>query len=236
MRGDLTDAIFAFLLRLATWFVLGALIGAGMTRCAMAQTIFAHGFEEPGSGGGEVDACLDPLVMPAGFAHRSKTWGAAFTTPGVQPQATYPNSSGYPVPVPGYEWFTRYQVGFYRLYLKSDFVAIGFVAQPNQDVTMTWDTAQSAPNYGMPRPASAMFVGVSPCPWDARANLLCSKVSGQDSLFMTTRFGSACPLIAGETYYINILMADPQNGFAHTCQDVPNSQNGCDVQMVSRGQ
>jgi hypothetical protein len=218
------------------WILCPLILLALLVRCASAESIFAHGFEETGAGGGEVDACLDPLVMPAGYAHRSKTWVAAFTTPGSPTPAAYPNSSGYPVPVPGYEWFTRYQVGFYRLYLKSDFVAIGFVAQANTDISMTWDTAQSAPNYGMPRPANAMFVGVSPCPWDARPSLLCSKVSGQDSLFLTTRFGSACPLIAGETYYINVVMADPQDGFAHTCSETaPNSANGCDVQMVHSG-
>jgi hypothetical protein len=220
---------------LVGWLLV--LVGAAaLCSTARGQTIFANGFEVPGEPGGEVDACLDPLVAPAGFALKHKTWVKAFTTPGSPNPAIYPNSSGYPVPVPGYESFTRYQSGWYRLYTKTDFIAIGFVAQPDLDVTLTWDTAQSGPNYGMPRPADAMFVNISPCPWDGRSSFLCSRTSGLDSLFMTTRFGAACPLIAGETYYINVVMADPSNGFQHTCSTTAaNSADGCDVQMVSRG-
>jgi hypothetical protein len=225
------DFLWAVARFVVVWIFCPLILLALMVRCATADTIFAHGFEEPGSGG--ADVCPEP---PAGFALRSKTWVAAFTTPGSPQPAMYPNSSGYPVPVPGYESFTRYQQGWFRFYRKTDFVAIGFVAQPNQSVTLTWDTAQSGPNYGMPRPANAMFVGISPCPWDARPSVLCSRMSGLDSLFYTTRGGSACPLIAGETYYINVLMADPSNGFAHTCSETAaNSADGCDIQMVSRG-
>lgn len=223
-------------LDLIGWLLV--LVGLTIFACELRaqDRIFASGFEE-GAPGGEIDPCLDPLVMPAGFALKAKTWVDAFSRPGGTPAAQYPNSVGNPVPVPGYEWFRRLQVGQYQFYTKGQFVAIGFVAQANTTVDLTWDTAQSGPNYSTPRPADSMFVGVSACPWDARPTLLCSRTSGLDSLFLTSKFGeSACPLIAGQTYYINVLMADPSNGFADTCSTTAsNSAEGCDVQMRHSG-
>lgn len=214
------------------WIVCPLILLAVLVRCASAEPIFAHGFEEPGAGG--ADPCDDPLATPEGWVLKTKSWELAFTTPGTRPFSVYPNSSGFPVPVPGYE---QYPGNKYR---KGEIVSIPFVALPETSVRMTWDTAQSGPNYRQPRPAYGLFVGVSACPWDVRPTLSCSRMSGLDTLVYSTveAASGACQLIAGQTYYITVVMADPRDGLEpdeHTCQDVPNSQDGCDVQMVSRG-
>jgi hypothetical protein len=208
-------------------------------RGATLERIFADGFEE-GEPGGPVDPCLDPLVMPAGWLLKQKTWVAAFSNPSGTPQATYPNSVGFPVPVPGYEQWHR--SGNHKYYLKGQIVAIGFVAEAGTTVDITWDGAQSGPNYTMPRPARMMHFTLSVCPWDVRPTVLCSLTAGAGSLFHSTRTditGSFCPLIAGNTYYLNAVMADPNDGLTpgeHTCSDTaPNSANGCDVQMRHTG-
>lgn len=223
--------------------VLGALalvvlvLDPRVARAQGADRIFADGFETVEVGG--ADPCVHPLVMPAGWALESKSWVAAFSNPSGTPQATYPNSVGFPVPVPGYKQWHR--SGFHSYYLKGQIVAIGFVAQPNQSVDITWDTAQSGPSYTMPRPADMMFVGVDPCPWSVKPTVLCSVTAGAGSLFHTTKTnsGGGCPLIAGATYYLNIVMADPTDGLTpgeHTCSvTAANSANGCDVQMRHSG-
>lgn len=200
---------------------------------ANGESIFGDGFEVPVP----IDHCDHPLVSPEGFALKTKSWVDAFSTPGTT-NAVYPNSVGSPVPVPGYEWFRRYQSGQYQFYTKGQIVAIPFVALPETTVDMTWDTAQAGPNYGTPRPADAMFVGISPCAWDLRSDPKCSRMSGLDSLFYTTRegSGSVCKLDPGGTYYINVVMADPQNSLLPTCStSSPNSADGCDVQMRHTG-
>lgn len=208
------------------------------TRAQDADRIFANGFEEDAAGGGEI-SCTDPSVVPAGFALKSKTWTDAFSMPGTSSNV-FPNSAGTPVPVPGYEWFRRYQQGQYQFYTKGQFISIGFVMEANLDISMTWDTAQSGPNYGTPRPADSMFIGISPCPWDQRVFAGCTRISGLDSLFGSSKPGVnpafVCPLLAGVTYYLNVLMHDPLNDFAHTCStSAANSANGCDVQMRHTG-
>jgi hypothetical protein len=225
---------------LIRWVVAPLVLLALCWNCARAERIFADGFEEQDASG--VDPCAHPLVLPAGWAFESKTWVDAFSRPGGTPAAAYPNSVGNPVPVPGYRWFRRLQVGQFEFYKRGQFVAIGFVAQPNLTVDMTWDTAQSGPNYTTPRPADTMFVGVSACPWDARPHLLCSRTSGLDSLFLSSKTdqpGMFCPLVAGETYYINVLMANPNDGLVpgeNVCSETAaNSAEGCDVQMRHSG-
>jgi hypothetical protein len=210
---------------------------------ARAERIFADGFEE-GEPGGPVDPCAG-LIAPAGWVLELKSWDAAFSSPAAgtvqgAPFATYPNSVGNPVPVPGYRFYSR--SGNHKFYLKGQIVAIPFVPPPNLSVTMTWDQAQSGPFYTQPRPARMMFVGISPYPHDLCPRENCSVTGGAGSLHYTTETsntGLACPLNAGQTYYINVAMADPTDGLQpqeHTCSDTAaNSANGCDVQMVHRG-
>jgi hypothetical protein len=218
----------------ARHYVLFGLIVFGLGYCsgASAEPIFADGFESREAGG--ADPCDHPLVAPEGWVRKSASWGHVFSAPNGSALATYPNSVGSPVPVPGFEvWRSRGPTHF----LKGQIVAIPFVALPDTTVEMTWDTAQANQpyGYGAPRPANSMFVGVSQCPWDVRVDPRCSRASGQDTLVYTTEdAGSACRVEAGQTYYINVVMANPTNGLTpgeHSCSAATNSVNGCDVQM-----
>lgn len=237
---DLVAAVVSLLLLILALSCLTARHAAAQE----SDRIFASGFE--GDEGPGADPCFDPLVAPVGWAHKSKTWVDAFSRPGytaTQGKATYPNSVGTPVPVPGYEWFTQFRQGQYQFYTKQHAVSIGFVAEANLTIDMTWDTAQSGPNYGTPRPADSMTIRVSTCPWDFRPHYACARTSGLDSMFLTSRtdgvFEGACPLVPGLDYFINVLMADPGDGLVpgeHTCSlTAANSAEGCDVQMRHSG-
>jgi hypothetical protein len=218
-----------------------ALVVAAAGAVPASERLFYDGFEEA------VDYCTDPLVMPVGWAVKEKSWVAAFSRPGGVPAGIYPNSVGNPVPVPGYEWFVRPQNGQFQFHTKGSIVAIPFTPLEGVSVDMTWDTAQSGPNYTTPRPANQMFVGLSPCKGDVRADFLngaCWRASGLDSMFYTTLKPAppaACGVEAGVTYYINVMMATPYtvaDPSAHSCNDAAQNTityNGCDVQMRHTG-
>lgn len=206
-----------------------------------SPTIFTDRFEGEGQGAPvpPVDPCVDPMVKPAGWELRTKSWQAAFSGPTGVPKATYPNSVGQPAPVPGYAQYLS--ATNFLWHTKGEIVAIPFVPLPNQTVDMTWDRAQAQFGYTAPRPADSMAIVISPCKWDLRVVPGCGLVAGDGSLFQTTRrpAGPACPLEAGREYFINVAMVDPTNGTPlpsnHTCSDVPNSAFGCDVQVRSTG-
>lgn len=188
------------------------------------KPLLSDGFEGQGAAGTPVDPCAHPLVAPAGWELKEKSWRAAFSSPNGLLKPTYPNGLGTPVPIPGSE------------FRKGQIVSIPFVALPETTVDMTWDGVQAQPNYP-PRPADLMFVGISPCRADLRTDPRCSRAAGMDSLFYTTRqaSGAACRLTAGGSYFLNFVMANPSDGLEpgeHTCSTTaPNSVNGCDVQM-----
>jgi hypothetical protein len=243
LRQDLVASIVTVLLVLA--FVCGLLIWSNSS-AAPPERIFADGFETPGAAGPPVvdpptDPCDHPLVAPGGWVRKTVAWEHVFSAPNRIAVATYPNSVGSPVPVPGFEvWAARQQSAKY--FLKGQIVAIPITPLPDTAVEMTWDGAQANQlyGYGFPRPALSMFVGVSACPHDVRIDPLCSRASGQDTLVYSTRRGdgSACRVEAGATYYINIIMANPRDGLTpgeHTCSAATNSVFGCDVQMRHTG-
>jgi hypothetical protein len=201
----------------------------------LAGPLFSDGFEGQGQAGAPIDPCADPLVAPAGWDLKLKPWNVAFSGPTGTPKATYPNSVGNPVPLPGWEFYPSTK------YRKGQIVAIPFTAKPDQTVDLTWDPAQSQYGYTQPRPAVSMFIGISRCRWDLRLVPGCSMVAGDGSLFYTTRrpAGPACALEPGP-YFLNVAMADPTNGppapNSHTCSDsAVNSAEGCDVQIRATG-
>lgn len=180
--------------------------------------------------------------QPTTLTRVTKTFVQAFSPPDGDPTASYPNSVGFPVPIGAN---------------KGSYLTVPFVAQPNTVVDMTWDTAQANgfQGYSSPRPADAMFVGISPCPGDLRPTdhfsediFLrngCRRVTGLDSMFYSTTSGtvnpySICKLEAGKTYYINIAPVNPNQSSGpnstYTCSTTaPNSANGCDVQIRHTG-
>jgi hypothetical protein len=229
-EGDWLLWLFAlWVIRLFVYCVVGIVCAALLIRCANAQTIYADGFEEAAASQGP---CDDPLVQPAGWQFTNKSWTQAWSSPDGNPQATFPNSVGFPVPIGA-------SIGGYTV--------IAFVPQAGQSVGIHWDTAQANPQqgYGAPRPADSMFLGISVCPGDFRMKQgfdPCAIVASGASLFWTTgNSGFACNLAPGVTYYLTVAPVNPQDGIfpapSHTCStSAPNSAFGCDVQARHSGQ
>lgn len=198
-----------------------------------AQSVFLDGFETPTEG-----ACSDPLIAPQGWDTQSSSWQDAWSVPGADSQAVYPNSGGFPTPIGAN---------------KGKIKVINFVPNANQTVDLTWDSVQATEDY-YPRPARSMFISISPCPGDVRAPVAsspdpflragCRQVASGSTMFFTTQPGNyeqdiVCTLQAGTMYFMNIAPIDPSDGLTlgeHTCDDSsPYSEQGCDVQAVHRG-
>jgi hypothetical protein len=181
----------------------------------------------------------DPNFNPTTFARVNKAWVQTFSAPDGSPQAVYPSGVSFPAPVGA---------------SKGTYVTVAFTPNPSQSVNMYWDQVQSRSQDGYPsaRPAQSMFIGISPCPGDLR-NVAgvnnpdqflrpgCRKFEGSGSLVWTTSASvsqsddSQCKLEAGQTYYLHIMPANPEGGLQageHSCMDVANSAQGCDVGVV----
>jgi hypothetical protein len=236
-EGELHGVWLALAQALCTVLLYAFLVLAvGMLLVSMvrADTLHRDGFEE-GEPGGPVDPCAHPLVQPAGWQVTTKSWQQAWSSPDGSPQATFPQSVGFPVPIGAQ---------------KGGYTVIPFLPTGGQTVQVTWDTAQSnAPQgYRAPRPAHTMLLNISECPGDVRPPSIggnfdaCVRLSGLDSMFWTTEDTStfACQLQVGRVYYLNVMAADPTDGLElseHTCNDLsPWTTFGCDVQAIHRPQ
>lgn len=227
-----------WLCRLTTWFLIGLACGMVLGMCSSAQAqdrIFADGFETPGEPGGEPPACTHSLIQPEGWVKGQRPWEVAWSSPDGSPQATYPNSVGFPIPLGA-------QRGGYTVI---PFVA-GF-----EFVSIYWEPVQANPQqgYGTPRPAEGMWMSLSPCAGDFRPaddtasdpflKSGCRKggASGGFAYGIGTTTHQFCALEPGETYYLNVIAADPSDGLHEgetSCAEVPNSLLRCHVQAVSR--
>lgn len=200
---------------------------------------------EPGGGPGDEDCDLediegDPLYQPAGWTLTDMTFAEAFTPQDGDPVPAYPNSLGFPVPV-GAD--------------RGGITVISFTANATQTVNMIWDRAQANPGqgYGTARPASGMFFSVSPCRGDVRApdaeagGFLaagCRKFSNEGVLIWSTSpslsasTSAACKVTAGRVYFLHVMAADPSDGLdegEESCDEVPSTAEGCDVQARASG-
>lgn len=204
---------------------------------AFAQSVFLDGFEAPVPA-----ACSDPLIAPAGWDMLSSNWTAAWSSPDGSPQASYPNSVGFPVPI-----------GTNKGKIK----VINFTPLPNQTVDITWDTVQPNHEQGYyARPATSMFFAISPCGGDVRPPDAfstdpwlqpgCRQVAGGGSMFFTTRPPTSqqgneivCHLEAGVQYFMMVAPINPSDGLTlgeHTCDaSAQQSAEGCEVQATHRG-
>lgn len=176
----------------------------------------------------------DPQLAPAGWNRVDKAWNFAFSPPNAPGTAVYPNSPGQLIPLGA---------------PRGGYTAISFVPNANQTVQIAWVEAQAyqGTGYNSPRPVTAMFVGISPCPGDLRmtragseANDVfvqrgCRKVGFEDTVVYSTTTGphnpdTVCALEAGRTYYINVLAANPDDGLSpgeSTC--INANHTVCDV-------
>lgn len=210
------------------------------------DAIFASGFEEGESGGGETPPTCE--AIPPGWQRIDKSWQAAFSAPNLIATASYPQGVGRPVPIPGrlpgYEGPSGNNATLDKLIGKGTITVVAFIALANTTATLTWDPAQANAfyGYGQPRPAVSMFVGLSDKPGSTciAPNFdPCAKNAGGGSLFWTTKQdanpANVCILTPGKTYYYTFVMADTSDGLVygeHSCSEsAPNSANGCDVQM-----
>jgi hypothetical protein len=215
-----------------------ALLASGATALAAPlaeEPVFYDGFEAL-----PVDPCDHPLIAPDGWETQGSTWSDAWSSPDGSPQASYPNSVGFPVPL-----------GTNKGKIK----VINFVPRPNQTVDISWDTVQANLEHGYhPRPALSMFISISQCPGDVRPpdnasadpflHPGCRTIAGGGSMFFTTQPGMTdpdivCTLEAGRMYFMNVAPIDPSNGLTpgeHTCDDSAiYTEHGCDVQAVHHG-
>ena len=176
--------------------------------------------------------------QPTGWGRVNVTWSQLFTPRDGDPVPVYPLSNGFQVPIGAN---------------KGQYTSASFVPNVEQTVNMVWDRAQAKPSegYSTARPASGMFISISPCPGDLRAfndevgGFLargCRKFQNESTLIYSTKASlpqsnqSACKLEAGKQYYINVLPANPNDGLTqgeHSCDPVPSSDLGCDVQARS---
>jgi hypothetical protein len=213
---------------------------------------FRDGFEGDGAGAPLPDPpvttlCEDPLIQPAGWTRSQFTWERAWSAPNCfqfgkpcYALAVWPASIGVPVPLGASR-------GGYR--------TIPFVPEPAQTVGISWDKVQANPliGYGKPRPADGIWMSVSPCAGDFRPGndaasdhylrRGCRRGAAIGGLIWSTTIAEstfqACALVAGQTYYLNVIAANPEDGLTegeNTCTAGPNTGDGCDVLATHRPQ
>jgi hypothetical protein len=181
----------------------------------------------------------DPAFQPSGRTRTNKTWVQAWSAPNGSATAVYPNSIGAAVPV-GAE--------------KGGYTVISFVPGVNEEVGIFFDPVQTAPNigYGTARPADGMLLALSPCAGDVRGAASgndadpflrpgCRVFANTGSLTFTTKGNASsnsfvCRLQAGQTYYLNVMAANPADGLSDSEHSCLTNTSGCDVQAVHRAQ
>jgi hypothetical protein len=206
----------------------------GSTASTVTVSVAAGGGGDPQDPGCTITS-TDPSFTPDNFAMIEKTWTWTFSAPDGNPVATYPKGIAFPGPVP-------------RL-SKGQYSVIPITPATSEYVNLYWDQVQAktGETYTV-RPAAGMFFAISPCKGDLR-----EPVAGSPDQFLRPGcrvFGNAasikwttstqyqessdviCKLVPNQTYYLHILSANPAGGLEtgeHSCDNVPNSQTGCDV-------
>jgi hypothetical protein len=210
---------------------------------AKAAIEFRDGFEGEASGGGPIPPDPPALTCPMvnlGFRLTMKDWTTAWSYGDCygtraaceRNRVSYARSQSYPTPL-GAE--------------KGEIVAIPFVARAGDYVNLYFDQVQSRPQVGYSqRPATSMFLGISPCLGDVRAPKYgspdrferpeCRMVENSGSLIWSTQRGVGCELEAGQSYYLHVMAADPRDGLTpgeDSCGGGSASALGCDVGAIT---
>lgn len=211
-----------------------------VTPASASDRIFADGFESGAEGGDPPNLCPEhPAIAPAGWMRRERTWVNTWSARDGDPVASYPSSVGFPVPVGA-------DNDAYRV--------VPFIPNPLESVNISWDQVQSngAQGYPKPRPGEVWF-SISPCAGDFRPaddaspnpylRSGCRRGGRNGGLIFTSQpvesDHAKCNVIPGVTHYLNIIAANPQDGLTigeRTCDAVPNSATGCDVNATHRPQ
>jgi hypothetical protein len=176
-----------------------------------------------GSGGvipDTIPACTEdfashPNVQPAGFTGSLRTWSQLFFG------AEFPEGKSHLSPIGSFS-LASLQPATRGPTMNARYITTPFIPGPNSNYQISWLGAQAitAANYNPPRAADLVFVSISPCAGDLRKRYntgapsilesgLCRGMASNGSIkFGTNGLAGQCPLVAGQTYFINIAMVN----------------------------
>lgn len=192
------------------------------------------------------DDIADPvergLFKPIGYVEILSSWNEVFAG------NDYPNS-----------WGAHYPVGSWTIgnnLILGKYLSIPFIADTVSQHRLEWIPAVAVAqlfSYA-PRPATGVLVTISPCAGDFRTSTAytgpindptmraaCRKFDDTGNIYFGQRVNiSVCPVVSGQTYYLNIIFADPRDGLLSpvesTCDvNHPNFYPGvCDAEFYMR--
>lgn len=204
---------------------------------ARAQSIFGNGFEG-GSAGGDTP-CSN--LNPANWTRVHRSWTQVFSAPDGNPSAAYPSGVSFPTPIGS-------NIG--------QGVVVPITPFAFQGVNLYFDQVQARPQdgYFKARYADAMFIGLTDCKvtingtefaaLDLRPPVAMSPDPMlwpacrvfENSGSLTWSSGSVpqgCHLDPMKKYGLVIAPLNPVTQ-QHSCANVPNSAQGCDVGAVTQ--
>jgi len=179
--------------------------------------LFVQGFEGADACSAIAAQISDPpqrdLFEPEGYVGLPVSWSDAFF--GFE----YPNS-----------WGAHYPVGSWTIGdspMLATYLTIPFVAESVSRHKLEWIPAVAIAQLGWypPRPATGVLVTISTCPGDFRTSsdyagpdndptlrAACRKFGDTGAIYFGQYDNLAtCPVVAGQTYYLNIVFADPRD-------------------------
>lgn len=188
----------------------------------------------------------DPLFQPDGYVQHIIPWSTVFYYEG-KPNATveYPDMREAMYPVGS--WTLGNLAGFsHTTSMKGRYISIPFTADTHtQNIrTMYWWAPIYRDEFPLYNPtnrqASQLYITISPCAGDFRLSTkggngsadgselwsACRKLENQSSI----SYGkSYCTVQDGQTYYINLLYADPTDGLSPTETNCLSTTGVCEV-------
>jgi hypothetical protein len=189
-----------------------------------------------------IPACETPgimgheLVQPAGFTGHLLTWDQALFG------AVFPDGNSYLSPIGSFSLRALAQ-GTRGPTMTARYLSIPIVAGASANYKFGWLGAQAITqvSYNPPRAADSVFVSFSPCAGDLRPGSVFSsdpwlqprcrtRASNANLFFGTTGGAGQCPMIAGQTYFINIAMVNLEAGLDTTTTTCAAGQgNRCEA-------
>jgi hypothetical protein len=200
----------------------------------------------PGDGGGGLPDAIplctvdgiagNELVQPTGFTGHLITWA------GLMFGAEFPDGKSHLSPVGSFTLRNILSSGTRGPTMNARYITTPFIAGANANYNLSWLGAQAitAAGYNPPRAASQVFVSISPCAGDLRPRVqfspdpllgICRAFAGSASIkYGTTGAAGQCPLVEGQTYFINIAMVNPSDGLTLTeTSCAPGEGNRCEA-------
>lgn len=166
------------------------------------------------------------FIRPAGFFMRDVTWASQFNG------RAFGEPISYLAPIGSFSVGDNDAAGMY--------ITIPFRPEPGRPYHLEWYEAQpvSMAGYSIGRRATTVFVSISPCAGDLRPHNRtsldpwlrgCRRQSSQSILSFSTDPAAGCPLVAGETYWLTIMMADASDGLTPTEHSCASGRDRCEA-------